>query len=182
MNIETLGSLGEFIGSIAVLVTLIYLAIQTRQSVKASQQKSHSDILARRQQLFRLLTEDREFIEIWGKGCTRQPLDAIDAQRFTTFAVSFASHVQDAYVQHRAGLISEEIWEAELSLLAPTFTQPGFRDWWEHGQQFLTSEFVAVVEEAKETNLVLYDPQTQKWGRPTDGKFAQDISTEPDDT
>jgi hypothetical protein len=70
MNIETLGNLGEFIGSLAVLVTLVYLSIQTRQTVVMSRQRSHSDILARRQDLMELLM-DRDFIEVWGKGCGR---------------------------------------------------------------------------------------------------------------
>ncbi|MCP5183699.1 MAG: hypothetical protein H6993_07035 [Pseudomonadales bacterium] len=35
MTIAELGALGEFVGSLAVLATLIYLAIQTRQSKEA---------------------------------------------------------------------------------------------------------------------------------------------------
>jgi hypothetical protein len=96
MNIETLGNLGEFIGSLAVLVTLVYLSIQTRQTVAMSRQSSHSDILSRRQDLMELLME-RDFIEVWGKGCSRKKMDALDAQRFTSFAISFLSHVQDTY-------------------------------------------------------------------------------------
>ena len=38
MSITELGALGEFIGSIAVLVTLIYLAYQTRQNTTMLQQ------------------------------------------------------------------------------------------------------------------------------------------------
>ena len=37
MNIQELGSLGEFIGAIAVMVTLVYLAIQTRLTRKAAE-------------------------------------------------------------------------------------------------------------------------------------------------
>lgn len=51
MDIQTLGNLGEFIGSLAVLVTLIYLAIQTRQTVTIARQTSLSDIPERRQEL-----------------------------------------------------------------------------------------------------------------------------------
>ena len=75
MDIHTLGNLGEFIESLAVLVTLVYLAVQTRQTVKTVRQKSHSDILARRQDLMNLLM-DREFIEVWGKGCSRKKIDS----------------------------------------------------------------------------------------------------------
>ena len=35
MSIQELGALGEFIGSIAVLVTLVYLAIQIRQNTRS---------------------------------------------------------------------------------------------------------------------------------------------------
>ncbi len=35
MTIQDLGALGEFLGSIAVLATLIYLALQTRQNTAA---------------------------------------------------------------------------------------------------------------------------------------------------
>lgn len=48
MDIQTLGNLGEFVGSLAVLITLVYLAIQTRQTVTIARQTSLSDILERR--------------------------------------------------------------------------------------------------------------------------------------
>ena len=77
MDIETLGNLGEFIGSIAVLITLIYLAVQTRQTVTAAKQRSNSDLLTRRQDLMMLLTNDRDFIEVFSKGCSRQKMNSV---------------------------------------------------------------------------------------------------------
>jgi hypothetical protein len=179
MDIETLGNLGEIVGSIAVLITLIYLALQTRQTVKADRQKSHSDLLARRQPLMMLLTEDRDFIEVFSKGCARQQLDSIDAQRFTSFGINLSSHVQDAYIQFKAGLIDKEVWEVERGILATCLTQPGFVDWWQHGQQYVTKDFVQVMGDCEKLNMVIYDPQTQSWGRPGDGRFAQDITDAP---
>lgn len=173
MDIQTLGNLGEFIGSLAVLVTLVYLAIQTRQTVTVARQTSLSDILERRQELMTQLM-DRDFIEVWGKGCSKQQLDAPDAQRFTSFAISFLSHVQDVHIQFKAGLIDYKVWEAERRLMAVSFNQPGFLDWWEHGQQFVTEEFAREIENSPVTYFVLYDPETRSWGRPQDGQFARD--------
>ena len=173
MNIVEVGAIGEFVSAIAVLITLVYIAVQSRQSVKTTQQKSHSDLLTRRQDLMRSLT-DRDFIEVWSKGCSQQQLDSIDAQRFTSFGMSLSSHVQDAYIQYKAGLIGEKVWEAEKSLLTVHFTQPGFVDWWKHGQQYVTPEFVRYIEESERPNIVLYDPDNQTWSRPENGLFAQD--------
>jgi hypothetical protein len=180
MDMQTLGNLGDFISSLAVLVTLIYLSVQTKQMVKTSRQQSHSDILSRRQDLMNRLME-RDFIEVWGKGCARQKLDPLDAQRFTSYAISFLSHVQDTYIQYKAGLVEKGVWEAERALMAASFSQPGFQDWWEHGQQFLTEEFARVIEKTVATNLVLYDPETQTWSRPEKGRFAHHASQQGTD-
>ena len=44
MTIAELGSIGEFVGSIAVLVTLIYLATQIRQNTQSVRMSSHHRI------------------------------------------------------------------------------------------------------------------------------------------
>jgi hypothetical protein len=120
------------------------------------------------------LTNDRDFIEVFSKGCSRREMDAIDAQRFTSFGMNLSAHVQDAYIQFQAGLIGKEVWEAERTILGVCLSQPGFLDWWQHGQQYVTPEFIHIMENCPKPNLVLYDPETQSWGRPVDGRFAQD--------
>jgi hypothetical protein len=176
MEIETLGSLGEFVGSIAVLVTLVYLSVQTRQATKAAQQRSLSDVLSRRQELQLLLANKPELDEVIGKGCSRDRLTAIEAQRFTSYFLTYLTHAQDTYTQYKAGFIPKEIWEADVATITPAFTQPGFLDWWEHGQQFLTKEFAEVISGITPTALVLYDPETQSWNTNAGGFFGKDIS------
>lgn len=48
-------------------------------------------------------------------------MGSFDSQRFTSYAVSLLSHVQDTYVQFRAGLIDKGIWEAEKAFMAASF-------------------------------------------------------------
>ena len=45
MSISELGSLGEFIGSIAVLITLIYLVFQIRQNTLSIRSQSRYNVL-----------------------------------------------------------------------------------------------------------------------------------------
>lgn len=49
MTIAELGSLGEFVGSVAVLVTLIYLAIQVRQNSKITRMQMIQDAASSQQ-------------------------------------------------------------------------------------------------------------------------------------
>ena len=89
-------------------------------------------------------------------------------------AVSFLSHVQDVCIQFKACLIDEKVWEAERNLMAVSFNQPGFLDWWKHGQRFVTEDFNREIERSPVTCFVLYDPESCSWGRPQDGKSAHD--------
>ena len=41
MSIQELGSMGEFVGAIAVLITLIYLSIQTRLTRRAAEETAN---------------------------------------------------------------------------------------------------------------------------------------------
>ena len=54
-------------------------------------------------------------VRIDGKEERHVDVDSVDAQRFTSFGMNLASHVQDAYIQFRAGLIDKSVWEAELN-------------------------------------------------------------------
>jgi hypothetical protein len=175
LDIETLGNLGEFIGSIVMIITLVYIALQTRQTVTAAKQRSNSDLLTRRQILMMPLTNDRDFIDLFSRGCSREQLDSIDAQRFTSWGIDLAAHVQDAYIQYKAGLIDEDVWEAERAILLVCLGQPGFLDWWEHGRQYVTPEFSRVMDESPKPNMVLYDPETRSWSRPEGGRFGKDV-------
>ena len=121
-----------------------------------------------------LLTKDRNFIEVFSKGCARERLDSLDAQRFTSFGLNLTAHTQDAYLQYRAGLIDLNVWKAEQTILGVCLTQPGFLDWWEHGRQYVTSEFAQMMDDCEKGRMVLYDPETQSWTRPELGRFGKD--------
>ncbi len=45
MTLNELGSLGEFVGAIAVVISLIYLAIQIRHNTRAVQSTTHQAVL-----------------------------------------------------------------------------------------------------------------------------------------
>ncbi len=70
MTIAELGSLGEFIGSIAVFVTLMYLALQVRQSNISSRVQSNQAINKKTSDFLKALytkVETRPNIAKWVK-------------------------------------------------------------------------------------------------------------------
>ncbi len=161
---ELLGNYGEFIGAIVVVLTLGYLTFQIRQNTVAIRQQSYNNILERRANLLRSGAEDREFFALVGSGIEGGSFDSVNAGRFTFHFINYFSHVQDCYLQYRAGIVEREVWEAELRIISPAFCRPGLKNWWEVSQQYFVPEFVTAMEEqAKQVELVQFDPESATW-------------------
>ncbi len=86
MNWEAAGAIGEIIGSIAVLVTLIYLATQIRQSNTALIESTSASINASYASINTRISSDGEFAEIFIRGRRDlQSLDPVELERFRAF-------------------------------------------------------------------------------------------------
>jgi len=83
MNIMELGALGEFIGSIAVLITLVYLALQVHQTKQAVQSASLQTGIATMSQNSQNVAADPAYTETVVKGFFDDgDLDATEWFRF----------------------------------------------------------------------------------------------------
>ena len=126
MTIFELGALGEFFGSIAVFVTLIYLSIQVRQSKQATEanthiaQQNYSTALAQNQ-LSRvgLITQQalaaaasRELSEIAVKYENEgiESLSEVELYRFSSFHMSIHYVLDSQHAQYSLGLLDEDSW------------------------------------------------------------------------
>lgn len=181
MTFAELGAIGEFVGSLAVLATLVYLAIQTRIGVKASMQKSSSDLLTRRQAIV-VQFMDEQFIQTFASLNVGDSIDATSAQKYTSLYVVWFSHVHDVWKQHKAGLVAEDFWKAELALITPSFAQPGFVAWWEKGKQFFDPAFVEMMENAPRKYPVLFNSDTGDWEISESGLFGHDANVKSEGT
>ena len=87
MDLNQLANLGEFIGGVAVLVTLVYVAVQVRQGAVAQQRAADiaaSDALqnsADRYSVFRRMVGDEALGEVWAKGLRDEELTHGEAVR-----------------------------------------------------------------------------------------------------
>ena len=96
MTLEDLGNLGDFIGGIAVIATLVYLAIQVRQnnrllsaSTAAVRAASSTAINERLVSVNQALIEDASLAEIFVRGSSSPgSIEGADRVRFDTLIQS----------------------------------------------------------------------------------------------
>jgi len=130
MNWEAISAIGEIVGSIAVVVTLAYLAVQTRQNshhTKALLQQGQSDRVTT--MLASWGTPD--FADVWITGNGGTPTaESIKELQFAMFCDSLVYDMMDWYHTHLDGLTSDEQYGSARVGFVHLLQQPGIRAFW----------------------------------------------------
>lgn len=147
MTIIELGALGEFVGAIAVVATLVYLAIQIRQNTQAMEESRRLALAQTYQMRADALQEmlvraaDSQHIGPIISRLTRggypediAPLEQLDAEersRFRLWQIAQHTHWDNMYYQWQQGFLEEEYYRDSFRLrvrrLAPTWRALGLR-------------------------------------------------------
>lgn len=163
MNWDALGAVGELVGAAAVVLTLAYLALQVRESSRASRQQSYNDLVTRRSNFYDHFADSDETTAILIAGCRGEKMDEVKAQRFTSLMLNYVSHFQDVYLQYKNGLVEENVWRAERQFLAVMLGLPGPAAWLRAASQYYLPEFLTELESIDPVPVVLMDQETGEW-------------------
>ncbi len=109
MSISELGSLGEFIGSIAVLVTLIILVSQVRGArIELSSQMTR-EIKRHNNETFHQLTQRSDLVDIHIRG-QREYRNLSEAERVTwmIWLFTWITQTEDAWMARKRGIPNME--------------------------------------------------------------------------
>ena len=138
MTVVELGAIGEFVGAIAVVTTLIYLAAQIRQNTQTLQAAAVDASVGRINEVRRSLYEDAELTLIYLEGLADpEVLDDIRRARFRTFVHSIMWSAWNVYAQTTLTGMGPTIWEAHIPLVKRVLGSPGGRWFWrEYREEF----------------------------------------------
>ena len=146
MNWTMLSSISDILSSAAILVTLVYLAVQTRQATRAAQSGTRQAMLAADQQLLQLIVDNPELYLIRFK----PQLTDEEKVRLGAYLVTFVRMREYNWLQYRNGILDEATWNSYRSSIAPFLGTAKTVDWWrKYAREKIAfhPEFVAVVDQ-----------------------------------
>jgi hypothetical protein len=172
INWNAVGAIGEVLGAVTVLATLIYLALQIRQNTR---QQRFESARALTEEFNRLnsLWYDPEKAEMFAHAIDNWDGATIQEQTVAfTFLMQYSQHMQTVFEMWGEEMISNEVYEAEETALLSTLTSGGGAQWWAGSQEMYGSKFVArinhmlVVGEYPKFVELLPHLDGQRWPRP----------------
>lgn len=131
MTIQEMGSIGEFVGGLVVLITLAYLVVQTKQNSKMLQVSTFSQTIEQSWVATLEVARDGELADIVERGWSDpDALSQTEARRFGAYTACVTWGLLYTHYFHEQRAIPDEIWENMLddSASAGFYATPGFRN------------------------------------------------------
>jgi len=143
---QLLGNLGEFIGAIVIVVTLIYLAMQVRQNTNALQAQSRQAVLSGAQaELFKLIENPDISINM----SKAESLTTEEQVKLGHWFGAVMRLREFSWQQYQNGIIDDVQWSTELGIIQSVLSAHRSRTWWDSvGQNIFGAKFAAFVNDA----------------------------------
>ncbi len=139
MKVEKISAIAEIISSVAIVITLIYLTVETRQNTEALNAQSRESILASSQAELFFLTERPELAVLMTKPDRLSVEENIQLDAFLTALFRVREY---SWLQYQAGVIDEAQWSTELAVIQSLLSTDLSRLWWNKvGRLYVSAEF-----------------------------------------
>jgi hypothetical protein len=147
IQLEALGNLGDFIGGIAVVVTLLYLAVQIRHNTAALQTASRQEIASGYREANRVWFDPAN-AAAFAEGLDAYPNQTFDRRnRFGTVMNDQALFFQGVFALHESGQLEAETYRAYMDWFSSIVASPGGLHWWETvGRPIYVKHMVSAVD------------------------------------
>jgi hypothetical protein len=130
MSLSDLSSLGSFLSGVAILVSLIYLALQVRWT-KRNQQIAIRHSRASRIVDLQLALADPGVADAWLHGSgSPQEITQTEVGQFINLCRALFFHFEDSFYQREEGLLNDDAFETVVAGARLSARSPGWRAAW----------------------------------------------------
>ena len=148
MNWEAIGAIGEVIGALAVVASLIYLASQIRLNNKLARNDSLQTVLQSEMNFASIIIQNAD---IWDRVIAGESFTDREENRKAT--ILFNLYLLDSanrYFQFSTGYLDNEAWEGRRETLHQLVRWPMFETWRTSlGASGHSKEFLKVVDDIR---------------------------------
>ena len=167
INWDAVGATAEFVGALAVVVTLIYLATQIRQNNKLLSSGSRQALIANDATS---LSAGLQFSDVFARYVNGDALSTEDQLRLSFMFALDLRNREFEYFQYTHGLLDEETWLSYRQVILINHSSALGRKWWDEvGRGFVDPAFARQVDELLEVSAEDFTyARMASWSKPGD--------------
>ena len=142
MNWDAVGAIAAIVGAFAVVVTLIYVAIQIRQHTRATKLSTAQNVSRDLRDALAVIANDIAMAEIHLKALNAvDTLSPAERHRFYIYMNNLYKSYENAYYQNLSGALEAHVWEGVIGNLVLAKDSSGYASFWRDRKQIFSKAF-----------------------------------------
>ncbi len=150
-SLQDLGNLGEFVGAMGVVISLVYLAKQMQQNTRSVRAASFNSMVQNSMNLLRHAFIDSEFAAFLHKA-ENDPsrLTPAETVRWNAYMTAVYRHFGNLVYQYRVGALDREMWQSYECTLEEHLRVPSWATWFEENKGLFSTSLVEQVDRTRQ--------------------------------
>ena len=148
-TLQDLGSLGEFVGALGVVVSLVYLARKMQQNTTSVRAASFNSMTENSLRLLEPSFREGDFADFLHRA-QRDPssLSPTELVRWDAYMTAVYRHFGNLVYQYRVGALDRQMWQSYRDTLKKHLSMPSWRAWFEENKGIFSTSLVEKVYRA----------------------------------
>lgn len=147
INWDAFGALAEALGAIAVILSVLYLAIQIRSQTREARLAATRDLSTETRRVLEAIALDHEFSEIYQAGLyDYEGLPDNDRMRVSYMYRSFLLICEQQYLHTKHGSIDPMYLDSAVRIYLQFLKAPGVQQFWQLSKASFSDDFSTYLD------------------------------------
>ena len=143
----------EIAGLVSIIASLVFVGAEIRQNTNAIRGATQQEISLQLSEMLTLVVENERIAYLMDEaynGVTKNEISKVDFSRFRAFANIGFRRIENIYLQHLNGFISDDAFQR---IGWDYYRTPLLREIWEDRKKGFNSDFVIFYEKMRDNDL-----------------------------
>jgi hypothetical protein len=152
VNWEAISAIGQLVGALAVVISLIYLANQVRSNARETRLAAMRSTLDFLNRFTQQIAEHADLAELRNRGFDDfESLEGVDRTRFGSYMHAIFRTIENVYYQHLEGHVDPRVWRGLELVVRDMNASPGVQAWWRLRLHYFDEEFAKFINQQQQT-------------------------------
>ena len=152
MTWDAIAAVGELLGAVGVIASLVYVARQVRSSGYQARQAAIQSVVNKMNDVWNVMASGGT-ADLWTRGS--RGLIHLDGEseivQYSALMLSLFRPYEELFHYRVDGQMEDWTWESISSVCHSIIGTPGFQEWWERRDAWFSSDFQEHVREVRMT-------------------------------
>jgi hypothetical protein len=150
VNWEAVSAIGQIVGALAVVISVIYLTREVRSNARATRLQSMRSLSDAINGYFKTIAQDADLADLSYRGIHDfEPHQGATLLRFSALMDYLFRIYEDMYYQYCEGHLDPSVWSGFEAQLRDINAYPGIQAWWRSRSHWFSKRFGQFVAEAQ---------------------------------